>query len=116
MPWYDYQCGKCETVFEVQRPFGATGKVKCSKCGSTRTLKVFSPAVVQFKGSGFYVTDCKNGKNPTLAEPAPAPAETAKTVPAANNGSTPASPADGAGDAKSAGGVKSSKDAVKQSA
>ena len=43
MPWYDYQCGKCETVFEVQRPFGATGKVKCSKCGNEQI--VFGNAV-----------------------------------------------------------------------
>lgn len=97
MPWYDYQCEKCAGTFEVQRAFGATGKVKCPGCGSTRTLKVFSPAVVQFKGSGFYVTDSKGGKNPTLDVPAAAkPAENGSSADTTQD-SAPTSDADKAG-------------------
>jgi len=36
---------------------GFAGKVKCTSCNSTRTSRVFAPAGVVFKGSGFYVTD-----------------------------------------------------------
>jgi putative FmdB family regulatory protein len=67
MPLYDYQCEKCENVFEVERPLTATGSVRCPSCGSTKTAKVFSAAGIVFKGSGFYVTDSK-GKTPAPAK------------------------------------------------
>jgi putative FmdB family regulatory protein len=59
MPQYDYQCSQCGTVFEVEHGMAEKPKVKCPQCGSTRTAKVFNPAGVQFKGSGFYVTDSR---------------------------------------------------------
>ncbi|MCH7471775.1 zinc ribbon domain-containing protein [bacterium] len=59
MPWYDYQCEKCGAVFEVQRAMDAVPKVRCKLCGSRRTVRIFTPAGVHFKGSGFYVTDRK---------------------------------------------------------
>jgi putative FmdB family regulatory protein len=80
MPVFDYQCEKCDTTFEVERPLGFSGRVKCASCGSMRTAKVFAPAGVVFKGSGFYVTDSA-GKT------------SATTAPAAN-GSAPEAPAD----------------------
>jgi putative FmdB family regulatory protein len=60
MPLYDFQCRACGTIFEIERPLGASGKVKCSLCGSVRTDKMFSAAGIVFKGSGFYVTDSKS--------------------------------------------------------
>jgi len=57
MAVYDYNCENCGATFEVERPMGFSGRVKCPECGSTRTAKVFAPAGVVFKGSGFYVTD-----------------------------------------------------------
>ncbi|MBN2081434.1 zinc ribbon domain-containing protein [bacterium] len=62
MPEYDYQCEKCETVFVTEHPMSFSGKVKCPACGSTKTTKVFHPAGVVFKGSGFYVTDSSNSR------------------------------------------------------
>ena len=78
MPWYDYQCEKCGFVFEVQRAMSDTGKVQCKSCNSTRTVKIFTPAGIQFKGSGFYVTDSRNGSTNGAALPAevdPAPVD-----------------------------------------
>jgi len=63
MPLYDYQCEKCGVNFEHEHAMSFTGKVKCPACGSVRTTKVFSPAGVHFKGSGFYVTDSSNSRN-----------------------------------------------------
>jgi putative FmdB family regulatory protein len=62
MPWYDYQCERCGFVFEIQRAMNASGPVRCKSCGSAKTSKIFSAAGIQFKGSGFYVTDAR-GKN-----------------------------------------------------
>jgi putative FmdB family regulatory protein len=75
MPWYDYQCEKCGSVFEVQHTMSYSGKVKCRKCGSTRTVKIFQPAGVHFKGSGFYVTDSHKGSS--TVKP---PEDTSKTT------------------------------------
>jgi putative FmdB family regulatory protein len=91
VPWYDYQCEKCGTVFEVNRSMNGTGKAKCHACGSTRTIRIYSASPVVFKGSGFYSTDSGNR---TSAATAPAeisavttPAETsAVTTPAETNG------------------------------
>ena len=70
MPWYDYQCEKCGYVFEVQRAMSDTSSVACKSCQSTRTVKIFAPAGIQFKGSGFYVTDSRNGSTNGAAAPA----------------------------------------------
>jgi putative FmdB family regulatory protein len=63
MPLYDFRCSACGADFEVERPLGASGKVKCLKCSSVRTLKVFGAAGIVFRGSGFYVTDSKPGQS-----------------------------------------------------
>ena len=63
MPLYDFQCEKCETIFEVERSMTETRTETCPNCGSKKTVKVFSSAGIQFKGSGFYVTDTKSASN-----------------------------------------------------
>jgi putative FmdB family regulatory protein len=63
MPLYDFQCEQCEHVFEVERSMTETRTETCPKCGSKKTVKVFSSAGIQFKGSGFYVTDSKPASN-----------------------------------------------------
>ena len=63
MPLYDFQCEDCGKVFEVERSMTDTSRESCPKCGSKKTVKVFSSAGIQFKGSGFYVTDSKPSSN-----------------------------------------------------
>jgi putative FmdB family regulatory protein len=100
MAVYDYQCAACGAEFEVELPMsiGAKPRVKCPACGSTRTAKLFGAAGVQFKGSGFYVTDSRTsdqkstggGKDITPAKPDSAKPESAKPDPApAPEGKTP---------------------------
>jgi putative FmdB family regulatory protein len=88
MPWYDYQCEKCGAVFEVQRAMSDDSKVKCHACGSARTVQIYSPAPVVFKGSGFYVTDSSTSKHsvlsPAASTPPPAPAPAPTPAPAAD--------------------------------
>jgi putative FmdB family regulatory protein len=73
MPLYDYQCSACGSVFETEHAMSARPSVKCVACGSSRTAKPFNAAGVQFKGSGFYVTDSRStteGKSAGIGESA----------------------------------------------
>ena len=61
MPLYEYKCVKCGHRFEKIESVGASTKKKCPECGSTAERMLAAPAI-QFKGSGWYVTDYA-GKN-----------------------------------------------------
>ena len=56
MPLYEYECTKCGHRFEVIQKFSDRPRSQCPKCkGSLR--KLLSAPAIQFKGSGWYVTD-----------------------------------------------------------
>jgi putative FmdB family regulatory protein len=56
MPLYEYQCEKCGHRFEKIQKFSDKMIKKCPECGG-RVEQVISAPAVQFKGSGWYVTD-----------------------------------------------------------
>lgn len=56
MPLYEYQCDQCGRQFELIRKFSDPPLDKCPHCGGT-VHKLFSSPAIQFKGSGFYITD-----------------------------------------------------------
>jgi len=56
MPLYEYECDSCGHRFEVIQKFSDAPIDKCPKCGSTVRKLMSSPAI-QFKGSGWYITD-----------------------------------------------------------
>jgi putative FmdB family regulatory protein len=56
MPLYEYQCDACAHRFEVIQQYKDAPIDVCPKCGSTVKKLLSSPAI-QFKGSGFYITD-----------------------------------------------------------
>ena len=56
MPLYEYECKKCHRRIEKIQSFAARHIKKCPTCGGVLELVVSAPAV-QFKGSGWYVTD-----------------------------------------------------------
>lgn len=56
MPLYEYQCKKCHHRFERIQKFSDPHVKKCPDCGGPVEQVVSAPAV-QFKGSGWYVTD-----------------------------------------------------------
>lgn len=59
MPVYEYQCQKCKKIEEKVHPASShPKKKKCIHCGGI-AIKIFRPAAVIFKGSGFYVTDSR---------------------------------------------------------
>ena len=56
MPLYEYQCESCQHRFEVIQKFSDPVVDTCPKCGGVVRGCCPSPAI-QFKGSGFYITD-----------------------------------------------------------
>jgi putative FmdB family regulatory protein len=56
MPLYEYQCKKCGHRFEKIQKFSDKPIKKCPECGGPVEQVISAPAV-QFKGSGWYVTD-----------------------------------------------------------
>jgi putative FmdB family regulatory protein len=59
MPLYEYQCEKCGHRFEKIQKFSDKMVKKCPVCGGPVEQMISAPAV-QFKGSGWYVTDYAN--------------------------------------------------------
>jgi putative FmdB family regulatory protein len=56
MPIYEYECNKCKSHTEAFQKLSDKPLTKCKKCGG-RLEKVLSAPAIQFKGSGWYVTD-----------------------------------------------------------
>ena len=56
MPLYEYQCEKCAHRFEVIQKFSDAPIDVCPKCGGP-VVKLLSSPAIQFKGSGWYITD-----------------------------------------------------------
>ena len=56
MPLYEYECKKCGHRFEKIQLYSAKMVKKCPECGGQVEQMISAPAV-QFKGSGWYVTD-----------------------------------------------------------
>jgi putative FmdB family regulatory protein len=58
MPTYEYECTACGQHMEVFQRFSEDALTTCGVCGGA-LRKVFHPAGIVFKGSGFYATDSR---------------------------------------------------------
>src|ERR1700688_2095460 len=56
MPLHEYECKKCGHRFERIQKFSDPPVKKCPECGG-KVEQLLSAPAVQFKGSGWYVTD-----------------------------------------------------------
>ncbi len=57
MPLYEYACEHCGNRFEQIVKFSDPPVETCPKCGSGPVHKLMSSPAIQFKGSGWYITD-----------------------------------------------------------
>ena len=73
MPLYEYQCTKCKRRTEKIESVSGPHLKKCPHCGGKVEPMLSAPAI-QFKGSGWYVTDYA-GKSGGSGESAPAKSE-----------------------------------------
>lgn len=66
MPIYEYECGACGHRFELIQKFSDEPVEVCPKCGERQVQKLMSSPAIQFKGSGWYITDYarKGGAQP----------------------------------------------------
>lgn len=69
MPIYEYECRACGVKKEFIQKVGDAPIDLCESCGARGTMKrLISAPMIQFKGSGWYVTDySKKGKGGTAA-------------------------------------------------
>ena len=56
MPIYEYECTECGCRSEAIQKVNAPRLIKCKKCGG-KLRKLISSSAIQFKGSGWYITD-----------------------------------------------------------
>jgi putative FmdB family regulatory protein len=111
MPLYEYQCDACGQRFERIQKFSDPPVAVCPACGAPVRKLISSPAI-QFKGSGFYITDyAKSGQSgkdsgaeaartesdkkdaAASAKPADKPAASADTPSSESKTATPDAPA-----------------------
>ena len=80
MPLYEYQCKNCKHRFEKIQKFSDKHVNKCPECGGPVEQLLSVPAV-QFKGSGWYVTDYarKGSGGASKSEDGATPAEKTET-------------------------------------
>jgi putative FmdB family regulatory protein len=65
MPTYEYICPKCDHTFEQFQSMNDAPLKKCPKCKKAGLKRLIGGgAGLIFKGSGFYITDYKNKKEP----------------------------------------------------
>jgi putative FmdB family regulatory protein len=68
VPLYEYQCARCGR-FELILKFSDPPLLACPTCGG-EVQKLFSAPAIQFKGTGWYITDYarkSGGKEPGKA-------------------------------------------------
>ena len=63
MPIYEYGCQKCGKKTEAIQRVGEKPLKICPHCGGSHLKKLWAAPAIQFKGSGWYVTDYARAKN-----------------------------------------------------
>ena len=93
MPIYAYRCASCGHSRDVLQKISDPVLTVCPACGVDQFQKQVTAAGFQLKGSGWYVTDFRNGGGAGSSAPAPAPASAPAPAPAtdAASSSAPAS-------------------------
>ena len=63
MPLYEYECGACGNRFEQIQKFSDPPIEVCPRCGERQLRKLLSSPAIQFKGTGWYITDYARAKD-----------------------------------------------------
>lgn len=89
MPLYEYRCKACGHQFEKIQSFSAPEEKVCPVCGG-EVEKLLSAPAVQFKGSGWYVTDyaAKGGSKTAASGSTDGNASKSESKPAASGESS----------------------------
>jgi putative FmdB family regulatory protein len=82
MPTYHYRCSDCGHSFDFFQKFADDPLTECPEC-SGPIRRVPQPVGIVFKGSGWYVNDSRNAKNPTSTAKSESPDKPADSSAAA---------------------------------
>jgi putative FmdB family regulatory protein len=96
MPIYAYRCSACGHAQDVLQKLSDPVLTTCPACGAEAYAKQVTAAGFQLKGSGWYVTDFRNGNNAAPKADAAKPAGDAAPAgdkPAADKPAAAAAPA-----------------------
>jgi putative FmdB family regulatory protein len=97
MPLYEYQCAACGQRFEVIQKFSDPPADTCRVCGKGPVERLASSPAIQFKGTGWYITDYakKSGtdSSPTTKPGSSSGGETKSDAASASSGKSDATPA-----------------------
>lgn len=111
MPMYEYQCGACGHRLEALQKFSDKALKACPKCKKTKLERLLSSSSIQFKGTGWYVTDYARKASPEQSSSEKGGAEEKSAVKESKSESVaetkvakPAAPADGKSAASKAAG------------
>ncbi|MBW8757525.1 MAG: zinc ribbon domain-containing protein [Burkholderiales bacterium] len=109
MPIYAYRCASCGHSRDVLQKISDPVLTTCPVCGVDQFQKQVTAAGFQLKGSGWYVTDFRNGSAAAGAPAAPAAApaaggDSAAATPAAEPAAAPAASGAGGSPATPSGG------------
>ena len=91
MPLYEYECQSCGNRFEKIQKFSDPPPDACPKCGGA-VQKLFSSPAIQFKGTGWYITDYarKSGGSDSSSTKTSSSDTASKSSDASTSSSTPA--------------------------
>jgi putative FmdB family regulatory protein len=67
MPLYEYKCDQCGEVFEIIQRFSDEPLATHAVCGG-KVERLLSAPALQFKGTGWYVTDYARSSNGKSSE------------------------------------------------
>jgi putative FmdB family regulatory protein len=104
MPTYEYGCTSCGQHIEVFQRISEDPLTTCGVCGGT-LRKVFHPAGIVFKGSGFYATDSRSASRGGTGEKQKADASSSS---GSGEGGSSTGSAGGSGSSSSSDGTTSS--------
>ena len=97
MPLYEYECEACAARFEIIQRFSDSPVEACRACGG-RVHRLLSAPAIQFKGTGWYITDYakKNGNSPSAPPSSPSSGSDTKadSSSSTSSGTTTSSTAD----------------------
>lgn len=83
MPTYEYKCADCGHTFEEFQSITAEPIWNCPSCNGPVQRLIGAGNGLIFKGSGFYITDYKNGKSKQESKPSEKKAESKREKEAA---------------------------------
>ncbi|WP_194720626.1 FmdB family zinc ribbon protein [Noviherbaspirillum malthae] len=91
MPIYAYRCESCGFAKDVLQKVSDAPLTDCPSCAKSTFKKQLTAAGFQLKGTGWYVTDFRNGSGGSGGTSAPAASSTASTAAPAAGANKPAS-------------------------